>query len=197
VRLRRHAATLEAVTGPDAALPDYERTAVLAVSATLRDDPEAAAQLARDAVATIDQQLDRISIEGPQAVTLSSSSGPFPITFTNRLDRPVTVGAKIYDGDGLLGVDDIEPQEIAPDSQVTVTIEVQAPNVGVTTVYAQLVTADGRQFGEPITFPLRSSVVGEIIWYAMGAVGVFVLLLVVRRIGRRLRPAPQAPESGP
>lgn len=191
--LSRHASTLEAVA-PDVALPYYQRTAVLALSSTLRATPEEAKQLAAENLATIDKQLDRISVEGPQAVTLSSSSGPFPITFTNRLDRPVTVGAAIYDEDDLLIVEGIEPRVIGPGSQVTVTVDVVAPDVGVTTVYARLTTKGGRRFGEPVTFPLRSSAVGAIIWYAMGAVAIFVLLLVIRRISRRLRTKAPQPE---
>jgi hypothetical protein len=193
-RLRRHGKTLEAVMTPDPTMPSYQQSAVLALSADLRDDPDAAQEYARAATATIDEQLDQISLAGPQAVTLSSNTGPFPITITNRTDEPVTVGAHVFADDAFLEVESVEPQEIAPGSQVTVNVQVTAPNVGVTTVSARLVTAAGREFGQPITFPLRSSVVGEIIWYAMGAAGVFVLLLVLRRIGRRLRPPTPRPE---
>jgi hypothetical protein len=194
-RLRRHGKTLETVMTPDPAVPSYRQSAVLALSAELRDDPDAAQEYAKSARAAIDAQLDQISLAGPQAVTLSSNTGPFPITITNRTDEPVTVGARVFAEDAFLEVENVEPQEIAPGSQVTVNVQVTAPNVGVTTVSARLVTAAGREFGEPITFPLRSSVVGEVIWYAMGAAGVFVLLLVVRRIGRRLRPSAGRPEN--
>ncbi len=36
-------------------------------------------------------QLGSIEVDAPRAVTLSSSSGRFAATITNRLDQPVTV----------------------------------------------------------------------------------------------------------
>jgi hypothetical protein len=195
-KLRRRATTLAALTGQDGTLPYYLQNAAFAVSSTWRDAPEEAAELATENIETIDQQLNKLSIQGPQAVTLSSNSGSFPVTLTNRLDAPVTVGAVIYDAENLLEVASIEPQEIAPGSQETITVDVEAPDVGTTTVYARLVTDGGRQFGEPISFPLRSSVIGEVIWYVMGAAGIFVLLLIVRRRGRG-RPAAAEPGHSP
>jgi len=195
-RLRGRSTTLDAVTGRDDPLRSYyQRLAVLAVSSRFRAEPDAARQLADDAVALIDQQLDRISVEGPEFVTLSSSSGPFPVTLTNRLDRPVTVGAVIYDEEKLLKVVEVQPQLLAPRTQVTVNVSVEAPNVGVTTVRVRLMTENGRPFGEPVTFPLRSSMVGTVIWYVMGGIGVLLLVLVVRRIGRRMRSARGATET--
>jgi hypothetical protein len=196
-RLRRRATTLEALIGQDAALPYYLQNAVFAVSSAWREAPEAAVELVAENIETIDQQLDLLSIQGPQAVTLSSNSGSFPITLTNELDSPVTVGADIYDEENLLAVADIQAQEIAPGSQETITVDVEAPQVGTTTVFARLVTESGRRFGAPISFPLRSSVIGEVIWYAMGAAGIFVLLLFVRRRGRGLRPAASEPGRSP
>jgi hypothetical protein len=196
-RLRRRAITLEALTGQDAALPYYLQNAVFAVSSAWREAPEAAVGLVAENIETIDQRLDLLSIQGPQAVTLSSNSGSFPITLTNELDSPVTVGADIYDEENLLAVADIQAQEIAPGSQETITVDVEAPQVGTTTVFARLVTESGRRFGAPISFPLRSSVIGEVIWYAMGAAGIFVLLLFVRRRGRGLRPAASEPGRSP
>jgi len=197
-RLRRHSTTFDTVTGRDAPLRSYyQQLAVLAVSSQLRADPATAQGLADAATATIDQQLSRISVQGPEFVTLSSSSGPFPITLTNRLDRPVTVGAVIYDEERLLKVVEVEPQTIAPRTAVTVTVSVEAPSVGVTTVRVRLATENGRAFGEPVTFPLRSSMVGTVIWYAMGGIGVLLLVLVVRRIARRLRPGPGTAGTAP
>lgn len=198
VALRRRARIYEAVTGTrDTLLPYYEQAAALSLSSGLRGDPRTARQLAVDSRATIDEQLERISVVGPEFSTLSSDEGFFPVTLTNGLDHPVTVGARITDDDGLLSVVDVEPQLLEPRTQVTITVRVEAPSVGVTTVRVRLVTGSGRPFGNPATFPLRSSMVGTVIWYAMGAVGVFILLLVVRRVVRRLRPGTGPPEPTP
>ena len=196
--LRRRARIYEAVSGTQDVLgPYYEQAAALSLSSELRSEPELAQRLATESRATIDEQLDRISVEGPEFVTLSSDAGFFPITLTNGLDHPVTVGAVVTDDDGLLSVDAVEPQVLEPRTQVTLTVSVNAPSVGVTTVTVRLVTETGQAFGDPTTFPLRSSQVGTVIWYAMGAVGVFLLLLVGRRIWRRLRHGAPAPEPAP
>jgi hypothetical protein len=196
--LRRRAKIYESVTGTrDTLVPYYEQAAALALSSRLRSEPENARSLALDSRAAIDAQLDLITVEGPEFVTLSSDAGFFPITLTNGLDHPVTVGAVIADDDGLLTVVEVEPQLLEPRSQVTLTVSVEAPSVGVTTVKVRLVTESGLRFGDRAAFPLRSSMVGTVIWYAMGAVGAFILLLVVRRIGRRLRHGARPPEPTP
>jgi hypothetical protein len=196
--LRRRARIYEAVSGAqDTLLPYYEQAAALSLSSQLRSEPELAQRLARESRATIDAQLGRITVEGPEFVTLSSDAGFFPITLTNELDHPVTVGAVVSDDDGLLSVDEVDMQVLEPRTQVTLTVSVVAPSVGVTTVTVRLVTGSGQQFGDPTTFPLRSSMVGTVIWYAMGAVGVFLLLLVVRRIWRRVRDGVRPPERAP
>jgi len=196
--LRRRAKIYESVTGTrDTLVPYYEQAAALALSSKLRSDPENARRLALESRAMVDAQLDLITVEGPEFVTLSSDAGFFPITLTNGLDHPVTVGAVISDDDGLLTVVEVEPQLLEPRSQVTLTVSVEAPSVGVTTVKVRLVTESGLRFGDRAAFPLRSSMVGTVIWYAMGAVGAFILLLVVRRIGRRLRHGARPPEPTP
>jgi hypothetical protein len=192
VSLRRHAQVYSAVTGPQTpVLPYYHEATALALSTQLRDDPLTAERLALETRETIDSQLDRITVEGAEFVTLSSDTGFFPITLTNGLDHPVVVGAVIEDDEGILTVDDIEPQQLAANTSIQVTVPVQAGDVGVTRVSARLVTENGRRFGPPAAFQVRSSVVGEIIWYVLGAFGVIFVLLVVRRIVHRRRPGPE------
>jgi hypothetical protein len=131
--LRRRARIYEAVTGTrDTLLPYYEQAAALALSSELRSEPETSRRLVQDSRAAIDERLDQITVEGPEFVTLSSDAGFFPITLTNRLDHPVRVGAVISDDDGLLTVVEVEPQVLEPRSQVTLTVSVEAPSVGVT-----------------------------------------------------------------
>jgi hypothetical protein len=181
--LRRRARIYEAVSGAqDTLLPYYEQAAALSLSSQLRSEPELAQRLARESRATIDAQLGRITVEGPEFVTLSSDAGFFPITLTNELDHPVTVGAVVSDDDGLLSVDEVDMQVLEPRTQVTLTVSVVAPSVGVTTVTVRLVTGSGQQFGDPTTFPLRSSMVGTVIWYA-----------IWRRVRDGVRPPERAP----
>lgn len=164
----------------------YDRTAALTVSSHQRDDGLAAQQRAGEVADDLNRALARVGVEGPEFVTLSSDSGTFPITLTNELPRPITVGVSLRDSAGALRFGDVPLETIDAGGSAQLALEVGAPDLGVTEVTATLVTANGRTFGTAETFNLRSSVVGAYIWVAFAAGGVFLVLLVVRRLGRRI-----------
>ncbi len=186
--IRRRAAKLASLTGGGHELLDYyEQSAALLTGAHWRTDPVGAQAVAQATASALSAQLDRVSVTSPDFVTLSSSSGRFPVTITNGLDRPVTVGVSFDDDSGILQIDDVRPIAIPPHQSETTTVDVNAPGIGVTGVTASLVTPAGQSFGTPATFTLRSSVVGVVIWIAMGAAAAFMLLVIVRRVVRRVR----------
>ena len=131
----------------------------------------------------LDNQIGRVRIEAPEFVTLSSSSGRFPLTITNNLDWPIRVGVRLKANDAIKIQQD-EPIEVEPRQSTTVNVQVHAEDVGVTEVTARLTTPKGRPFGEPVTFKMRSSVVGTVIWIALGAAGAIIVLAVGRRVRR-------------
>jgi hypothetical protein len=82
---------------------------------------------------------------------------------------------------------------VAPGQRDTVSVEARVEQPGVTSAAASVATADGRPFGAPLTFSLRTSVVGVVIWGILGiACAVLVLAMVRRLLGRGRQPGTQA-----
>jgi hypothetical protein len=129
--------------------------------------------------------LDKISVEGPPSVTLSSSKGGFPLTILNNTDDAVSVGVSLDSSNPALDIPDVEPVEVAAGERRTLTVQVDLGRQRTTFLTAHLVTPDGKQIGAPSTFKVRSSSIGTVLWVAMGAAGLLVLLALVRRFYRR------------
>lgn len=194
----RRARVLRAVGGDDPTLRACsDQSVALAVSEYWRADPDTGEALAKGELAGLGARLNRITVEGPDFVTLSSNSGRFPITLTNGLDQPVRVGVRITADDGSMTFDDIGPVDLRRRDSTTFTVRTTASDVGVISVTATLTTTSGRPFGKPATFSLRTSAVGVIVWIALGAAAALVVLAVARRVFRRDRDrnseAPPAP----
>ncbi|MDQ3629178.1 MAG: DUF6049 family protein [Actinomycetota bacterium] len=185
--IRRQATLVQSLVGSESRLLRwYDRAAALTVSSHQRADPAAAVERADTVSAQLDRLLGEVAVEGPEFVTLSSNSGSFPITVTNNLPRPITVGLSLNDSANALQFDPVPLETIDAGDSAQLTLEVGAPDLGVTAVSATLMAPNGRTFGTPAAFNLRGSVVGAVIWVAFGAGGLFLVLLVVRRLGRRV-----------
>ena len=185
--IRSRATVLQSLLGSESGLLRwYDRAAALTVSSHQGGDPLGAAERADTVADQFDRLLGEVAVEGPDFVTLSSDSGSFPVTVTNNLPRPITVGLTLSDSANILRFDELPLETIDAGDSAQLTLEVGAPDLGVTAVTARLVAPNGRTFGTPATFNLRSSVVGAVIWIAFGAGGLFLVLLVVRRLGRRI-----------
>lgn len=194
----RRARILRAVTQQDPTLPSCSDQAVAAaVSEYWRSDPDTGEAIAGDALRDLGKQLNLVTVDGPDFVTLSSDSGRFPITITNDLDRPVRVGVRITADDGSMTFDDIGPVDLRRNDSTTFTVRTTASDVGVIAVKATLTTPTGRPFGKPATFSLRTSAVGVIVWIALGAAAVLVGLAVVRSLRRRDRGGARRSEPAP
>lgn len=195
-KIRGRGVIMYAITREDERLLTYyDQAAALTISEQWRLDPEASQELADDNVAQLDQQLSGITVEAPEFVTLSSSSGRFPLTITNDLPWPIRVGVQLSAEDGGLEIQQDELIDVDPQQSTTVNVSVEAEDVAVSEVTARLTTPKGRPFGDPVTFKMRSSVVGTVIWIALGAAGVFMVLAVGRRIWRSTRSSRRADDT--
>jgi hypothetical protein len=149
---------------------------------------------ARAAERRADRDLARISIEGPDAVTLSSSEGSFPITISNDTDHPVRVGVQIGSSNPSLNVPDSESVDIGGGERRTVTVAVDMSRQSSATLTASMVTPDGQSFGDPAVFNVRSSRVGAALWVAIGVAAAFVIIALARRFRHPPRTSkPSAP----
>jgi hypothetical protein len=197
-RIRGRGVIMWAITRDDQqVLSFYDESAALTISEQWRADPDASQEMADRTIAQLDRQLGGVSIEAPEFVTLSSSSGQFPLTITNDLPWPITVGVQLEAEDGGLVIEQDEPIDVDPQQSTTVNVRVDAKDVAVSEVTARLTTPKGRPFGEPVTFKIRSSVVGVVIWVALGAAGAIVVLAIGRRIRRSSRSRSDAAATAP
>ena len=155
------------------------------VSIAWRKQPDDGIAAARAFSRATDRTVGSITVEGPPAVTLSSSEGSFPITVTNGTDEAIRVGLRLTSTNPRLNVPDVEPVEVAAGERRTLTVGATVGDQSSSTFTATLISADGQTFGEPAVFNVRSSRVGIAVWVAMGAAAVFVVLALARRFVTR------------
>lgn len=145
----------------------------------------------------IEARLGSVSITAPPGVTLSSSSGDFAATITNRLDQPVTVTVSPRSDAGLT-VDRPEPILLGPDSRTTVLLQARTSRIAVHNVDLLLTDTDGTPLGASDRLPIRSAQVSEVIWLIMGTgLGLLFVAIVVRLIRRIRRARNSAAEPVP
>ena len=148
---------------------------------------------ARAAVQRVDRDLARITIEGPDAVTLSSSEGSFPVTISNDSDHPVRLGVHIESSNPSLGVPDSDSVDIGAGERHTLTVAVDMSSQNSATLTARMVTSDGEAFGSPAVFNVRSSRVGAALWVAIGLAAAFVVVALARRFRKPSRVSKPSP----
>jgi hypothetical protein len=129
-------------------------------------------------------ELAGISVEGPEALTLSSTNGQFPITVSNKSPHRVRVGLGIESSAPGVEFDAPRTVDVAAGESRTVTVDMDMGSVSATTVTARLSGSNGQEFGAATDFNVRSSQVGAAVWIAIGISVVFVAIALIRRFGR-------------
>ncbi|WP_224392651.1 DUF6049 family protein [Pseudonocardia sp. ICBG1293] len=160
-----------------------------AVSSWWRGDPARADReqaVVADRIAQIRASV-RV-VEPPSPYSLGTSDAPLLITVANGL--PVTMNVRVVLSSTTgLRVAPIEVQAVPPRGRVQVRVSAQVTRSGVFSVDAGLLTPDGVALGPDTRLRVRSTVYGTVtVWLTAIAGGVLVVL-VVRRVLRRLRPA--------
>ncbi|MGO4254876.1 DUF6049 family protein [Marmoricola sp. RAF53] len=162
-------------------------TALTGVSYHARPDPERAQSqvLAGDAAAR--GVLAQVSVTGTDFVTLSGGSGTVAVTLVNKLDEPITVGVKADTGTSGVTIDTPDPVDMAPGERRVLRLRAKASEIGVHQVTLTPATASGASFGTPLTFSLRTTQVGILIWVVLGAGALLLVVMIARRILRGVR----------
>ena len=155
-----------------------------AYSAFARPRLAAAQVLALDA--TVRGQLDRVRVTGSDLITLSGGSGSLTVTLVNGLKQPITVGLRARTGDPEVRIADTAPVKMGPGQRTTLRLQV-ASRAGIHQVTVYPVTTGGDGAGQPFTFSLRTSQVGELIWYIIAAGASLLVVMILRRILLRIR----------
>ena len=135
--------------------------------------------------ATTRGQMERVQVTGTDFVTLSGGSGSLTVTLVNGLEQPITVGLDARTDSPRVKVETPEPVSMQPGQRTTLRLRVTS-GVGVHDVTISPVTIDGDETGTPLTFSLRTSQVGRLIWYIIIAGGTLLAVMIVRRIVLRI-----------
>ena len=160
------------------------------VLVTLSEQHRARSALARAAAARVEDSLrddlGRIEIEAPTAVTLSSDSGPLGATLVNGLDQPVEVSVEIRT-DGELTLTGGGTRQLGPKARSLVRFEATAEQGGVHNVRLVVTSLEGVPLGSSDSLPIRAARVSALIWIVM-AVGALVLFgMIGYRLPRQVR----------
>ena len=132
----------------------------------------------------LNRELADISVEGPEALTLSSATGQFPITVRNRSPHRVRVGLGIESSTPGVRFEAPATVDVAAGESRTITVDMDMKSETATTVTARLSAANGQEFGAATDFNVRSSQVGAAVWIAIGVSVAFVAIALIRRFAR-------------
>jgi len=163
------------------------RTALDSVSYHARRDPGRARDQVLATNATMRSRLDKVSVIGTDFVTLSGGSGTLTVTLANELDQPITVGIRPRASSTDVRIETPEPLEMAPGQRTVLRLRARSSAIGVHAVTLTPVTAEGVELGTPLTFNLRTSQVGKLIWGVLIGGGGLLVVMILRRVRRGIR----------
>ncbi|GAA1436435.1 hypothetical protein GCM10009641_35640 [Mycobacterium cookii] len=146
---------------------------LVALSEQHRARPRLALRATGRVEEALEDDLAKITVEAPTAVTLSSDAGPFPTTVVNGLDQPVTVQVRATT-DGELTVTGDGERELGPRARSVIRYEATAARAGVHSVRLVVTSVDGEPLGSSDVLPVRAARVSALIWIVM-ALGALVL----------------------
>lgn len=165
----------------------YNRDTATAIGVRWRKNRSTGLTIARSVSARAGKELSKITIDGPQAVTLSSSSGKFPLTISNDTKSAIEVRVRLDSSNPALAIPDVPRTTIEAGERRTLTVNVDVSDQRSTYVSASLITPSGKSFGTPAIFQVRSSAVGAVLWVAIGLAALLVVVALVRRFTQHRR----------
>jgi len=159
--------------------------AVAGLSSLWRPDPKTATQVVDSAAERVHDEREKITIEGPQSVTLSTAKGQFPLTIRNESAEAITVGLRLEASNPAITPPPVKDVQIEAGKRHTYTVNLDLESQSSTSLTATLTTTSGASFGSPAVFNVRSSNVGTIVWVTLAGAGIAVIVAMVRRFTHR------------
>jgi Family of unknown function (DUF6049) len=143
-------------------------------------------------------QENRLTIIGPDRITLAGLKGAVPVSIYNRLSYSVKVKLEAVPSSGLTVKTPPSLMVIPAGQQVIKKVEVAAATVGPAKLRLRLLTPQGVPFPTQTTVILQATHYGTLALVIIGAaLGVFVLTVVTRAVRRRRTPREGPSDSGP
>lgn len=185
-QLIRAARSYQAILGEDYTVGgELVREALTGSSYSMRGDDHASSRLMATRV-WVEDQLGEITIEAPDGVTLSGTSGGFNVSVRNDLDEPVTVAIDATADSGA-SIEVANPIRLAAHSRTSVPIDASMSRTGVHNVTLRLTDTDGTALGAEDTLPLRTGQAGVVIWAIIGTGATILFVAIAIRLVRRFR----------
>lgn len=186
--LRLTGGNLASILSPSpSAAQAYQRAFAMSGSAQWLTYPRAGVDLIGRLAAADRAALAKVTVTGPPFVAMSSDSGRFPLTVTNGLDKPVSVGLAVTPENPALSIGPLSTIVLPPGQRRDIQVVSTADGSGVTSVRARLATLTGQPFGTAWRFDVRATQIGVVIWVVMGVGGAILFGAAGYRIANRLR----------
>lgn len=166
---------------------DYQRAFAMSGSAQWVARPKMGATLIGSLAAADHTALAKVTVTGPPFVAMSSDSGRFPLTVTNGLDKPISVGLAVLPENPALSIAPLPTINLPAGQRRDIQVVSTADGSGVTSVRARLATLAGTPFGTAWRFDVRATQIGLVIWVVMGVGGAVLFTAAGYRIVNRLR----------
>jgi hypothetical protein len=183
------AALLEQVLTLQTRLEASVREEVLVtLSGQHRERPVLAMKAAARTEESLRDELRKIRIEVPKAVTLSSDSGKLGATLVNGLDQPVTVRVRpTTDGQLTLSLESDSTRNLGPDARSVLRYRATTDQPGVHNVRLIVTSEDGVPLGSVGELPIRAARVSALIWIAMAAGALVLFGMIGYRLPGQIR----------
>jgi hypothetical protein len=160
--------------------------ALMSLSTGHRINTDRAADSARAATGFLADQLSSVTVDAPDAVTLSGESGKFGADVVNGLDQPVTVQISVQ-SDGSLELEDPGVLQIGAHSRFRIRPLVTANRPGIHQVGLVLTDAQGMPLGAPTDMQIRAAQVSGLIWLLLAGGALLLFGTIAIRLVRRTR----------
>ena len=186
-QLERSAQTYSVLVGrrrPVAA--GMDKLALLGASLNARDRVERARVQVLGTAQLLRGQLRQVKVEGPGFVMMSSDNGPIQVTLVNDLDVPVTVGVKGSSLSGTVTITAPDPVRLGPGQRTSIRLKSVSGDMGVHAVRLIATNADGTPLGSRAQLTVRTSAVGQVIWFVTGAGALVLFAAILVRLWRRV-----------
>jgi hypothetical protein len=177
----------EILSDPAPIIGPFAEASLRTQSAAWRTAPKTADQLVSRVRKEIGQTSGLVAVLTSDTITFSGDTGAVPITVSNGLDQPVTVGVVLRGQPSpRLIAEPSEPVTIEPGGTASLEVQTRVVGSGAVSARAQLLTPQGEDFGTPATTMLTSTAYSRaaswVVIAAFVAIAVFVVVGVTRRI---------------
>jgi hypothetical protein len=156
----------------------------------------AASASVQGAASWFEQRLARVDVAVPRFVILGSTEGPFAMTVTNDLERPVQLGIRAATSEGL-AIRAPKSIDVPAQSSRTVNLVARTSQPGVHSLVLVVTDKDGRPVRKSQDISIRSRDVGWVIWLIMGGGATLLAMAIVLRWRSRLRASRSLPQEAP